>query len=80
MNPKTFLIRQYLSENQYFKSIKDIDLFTEKLVETYPITDIVNELRQMSLWLDVNENRRKKRYDRFIVNWLGRNARGEYGK
>jgi uncharacterized protein YdaU (DUF1376 family) len=41
---------------------------------TYPIVDVMQELREMRAWLDANPSRRKtKRGIRgFIVKWLGR--------
>lgn len=40
--------------------------------EAYPACDIERELRKMACWLLANPEKRKVRYERFIVNWLNR--------
>lgn len=74
------IIANYLRENQYFKSIKDIDTFVSKLDTAYPCLPIVDELQKMDLWLFSNPKRLKKDYRRFIVNWLNKiDRRTQYG-
>lgn len=73
MNPEILRIENYLSKSEYFKKIKDIKAFAEKIYNAYRMnTDIVRELQKMEAWLYANPNRLKKNYARFIVNWLNR--------
>ncbi len=64
-------IKKYVKDNQYFNTIKNQDAFIDKIWNTFSLNcDIIAELKKMDCWLSVNENRRKKRYDRFVTNWL----------
>jgi hypothetical protein len=38
----------------------------------YPGVNVWVELHKMDKWLKVNPERRKKRYERFVVNWLAK--------
>ena len=42
--------------------------------QTYYPLDVRNELLRMKAWLDANPRRRKKNYNRFIVNWLSKES------
>lgn len=44
----------------------------EKYEYAYPAVNVLQEMRKMEVWLDANPERRKKKYERFIVNWLGK--------
>jgi hypothetical protein len=44
----------------------------ERFKLVYPGVDVFVELRKMDLWLDMNPDRRKKKYWRFINNWLAK--------
>ena len=70
---EVFVISEYLKNNQYFKTIKDIDLFSRKIFDTYHKNcSVIDELKKMDVWLIANPNRHKKNYARFIVNWLNK--------
>jgi hypothetical protein len=46
-----------------------------KLIEwekLYSPLDVQRELSKMREWLDANPRRRKKKYERFVVNWLNK--------
>lgn len=64
-------VSQIMSESEFFKDIKDKELFSRKLIKVYCI-DIGKELRKMDLWLWANPNKRYRNYKRFIVNWIAR--------
>lgn len=73
MNREVALIADYLKNNKFFKTIKGTDEFAELLFITYSRRcDVVQKLREMNIWLDVNPARQKKNYKRFIVNWMNR--------
>jgi hypothetical protein len=38
----------------------------------YAPLNVMGELEKMKLWLDANPRRRKKRYERFVINWLNK--------
>jgi len=38
----------------------------------YAPLNVAGELMKMKLWLDANPRRRKKNYQRFVINWLGK--------
>jgi len=63
--------KKTLKEDDFFKTIPDIDAFAELLHKTYKL-NIDGELFKMSAWLIVNPKRRKRQYKRFIINWLNR--------
>jgi hypothetical protein len=67
---KEKMIKEYLEKSEYFKSIKNIDKFVKKLNNAFPTFPVIEELKKMEFWLYCNPNRLKKRYDRFICNWL----------
>jgi len=70
---EVFVIAEYLKNNQYFKTIKDIDLFSRKIFDTYHKNcSVIDELKKMDVWLIANPTRHKKNYARFIVNWLNK--------
>lgn len=48
------------------------DSLVSDWAEAYPACDIDRELAKMAAWLEANPEKRKKRYERFIVNWLSR--------
>lgn len=77
INPKKQEIKNFLTKSNYFKNIKNMDLFIEKLYEAYKTKDIIFELRKMELWLVSNPNRGKKNYSKFICNWIGKQG-GRY--
>ena len=79
MNIIIIQITDYLNNNEFFKTIKDKERFAKLMFDTYSMRcDIMTELKKMNAWVSVNENRRKKRYDRFINSWLSRN--NKYGR
>ncbi len=49
----------------------------EKWKETFPFVNVEIELKKMEAWLTANPKRRKKNYERFIVNWLKRTKGGK---
>lgn len=69
-------VKGYLLANEYFGKFfvkydsTKLDGFIKDLEETYPHKDLLWELRKMNLWLKTNQP--KSRYDRFIVNWMGK--------
>jgi len=66
-------IANFLRQNSFFSSIKNINLFAEKIYNVYHSRcDVLGELKKMDVWLVANPNRQKKNYARFIVNWLNR--------
>lgn len=71
MDSAVFRIVSLLEKSEYLKAIPDKEVFAEKLIQVYNF-DIGNEIKKMDLWLYGNENRRKKNYKRFIINWLNR--------
>lgn len=40
--------------------------------QVYHPLNVRGELDKMVLWLDANPRRRKRRYERFVVNWLNK--------
>jgi CRISPR/Cas system CSM-associated protein Csm2 small subunit len=48
----------------------------DKWKEAFPNCNVDIELKKMEAWLAANPERRKKNYEKFIVNWLAR-AKGE---
>jgi len=40
--------------------------------QAYHPLNVAGELAKMKLWLDANPRKRKKNYQRFVINWLGR--------
>jgi len=40
--------------------------------QAYAPLNVAGELLKMKQWLDANPRRRKKNYNRFIVNWLSK--------
>lgn len=40
--------------------------------QAYSPLNVRQELEKMDQWLDANPRRRKKKYQRFVVNWLGK--------
>lgn len=67
-------VKDYLLTNEYFSKFfskyAKLDSFIKDIQETYPHKDLLQELRKMNLWLKTNKP--KSRYDRFIVNWMGK--------
>jgi hypothetical protein len=72
MNEKVVQIMEYMNRNIYFKSIKNIEILSEKMVIAYPGTPILDELIKADLWLSVHPEKHYKKYDKFLVNWLNR--------
>lgn len=66
--PASAGIETYM-ETPYFK-VADWKL--EELEKQYMPLNVKGELEKMKNWLDANPKRRKKKYDRFIVNWLNK--------
>jgi hypothetical protein len=62
--------------NQTFKFENIPKEKIEKWKEAFPNCNVDLELKKMEAWLAANPERRKKNYEKFIVNWLGR-AKGE---
>jgi hypothetical protein len=56
-----------------FNNIKDIPKFTKLIMDAYPTVDIFMQLKKMKVWLSCHPP--KKRYDRFICNWLNKTKR-----
>jgi hypothetical protein len=44
----------------------------EEWEQCYQPLNVAGELCRMILWLDSNPRRRKKNYDRFVINWLNK--------
>lgn len=66
-------IYETLNKIVYFKDIDKKGEFVQKIYNIYgDKIDIIEELRRMEIWLDVNPQRRKKNYKRFIFFWLNR--------
>lgn len=40
--------------------------------QIYAPLNVLGELQKMKLWLDANPKRRKKAYQRFVINWLNK--------
>ena len=40
--------------------------------QTYSPLNVAGELLKMEQWLEANPRRRKKNYNRFVINWLNR--------
>ena len=75
MQPEVYRIIEELKKDENFRNIKDIERFSEKIERAYyNHLDIVSEIRKAGLWIMVNPERKKKRYDRFLVNWLSRSV------
>jgi len=55
-------------ENFKFENILKEKL--EKWRKAFPHLNVEVELKKMEAWLQANPTRRKKNYERFIVNWL----------
>ncbi|MEW6557736.1 MAG: hypothetical protein AB1349_10330 [Elusimicrobiota bacterium] len=73
MNIELLRIKEYLQNNEFFKMIKNLDAFAEKLYDAYHCdTDIIPELKKADFWLISNPTRRKKNYARFLCNWMSR--------
>lgn len=62
-------------ENFKFENIPKEKL--EKWKETFPLVDVEAEIKKMEAWLTANPTRRKKNYEKFIVNWLLRAKGGK---
>jgi len=52
----------------------------KKWKEAFPNCNVDIELKKMEAWLIANSTKRKKNYEKFIVNWLGRARGGNNGK
>ncbi len=50
----------------------------KKWEEAFPYIDVKSELLKMEVWLAANPKKRKKNYERFIINWLVRAKGGIY--
>ena len=66
--------------NQTFKFENIPKEKIEKWKEAFPNCNVDIELKKMEAWLAANPERRKKNYEKFIVNWLGRAKGEENGK
>jgi len=44
----------------------------EEWEKVYAPLNVAGELTKMILWLDANPKRRKKKYERFVINWLNK--------
>jgi len=62
--------------NQAFKFENIPKEKLNKWKEAFPNCNVDIELKKMEAWLAANPERRKKNYEKFIVNWLAR-AKGE---
>jgi hypothetical protein len=58
--------------NEFFR-VEDAEL--SELEDAFPGVPIEVEFGKMRMWLLANPARRKKRYSRFIVNWLSNTHR-----
>lgn len=47
------------------------DSFLQKLKESFNC-DVVGEIKKAELWLIANPKKRKKNYERFLINWMTR--------
>jgi hypothetical protein len=56
-------------ESIYFQ-VSDAQI--AKYAHAFPGVPVEVELHKMDAWLDANPGRRKRRYSRFIVNWLAK--------
>jgi len=60
------------------KTFKFENIPKEKLgkwKEAFPLLNVEVELKKMEAWLAANPNKRKKNYEKFIVNWLSRGGK-----
>lgn len=48
------------------------DWLIDEWEKTYSPLNVAGELEKMVLWLDANPKRRKKNYNRFVINWLNK--------
>ena len=53
-----------------FFSVSDAE--EQKFELAYPAVNVQQEFQKMETWLWANPQRRKKKYQRFIVNWLAK--------
>jgi len=73
VNIELLRIKEFLKNNEFFKTIKNLDIFTEKLYDAYHFdTDIIAELKKADFWLVSNPAKLKKNYARFLCNWMSR--------
>ena len=63
--------------NQIFKFENIPKEKIEKWKEAFLNCNVDIELKKMEAWLAANPERRKKNYEKFIVNWLSRATKGE---
>jgi len=61
-----------------FEGITEKDI--EGWEDAYEEVDVRTELKKMREWLKANPDREKKKYGRFITNWLSGNSRRYTGK
>jgi predicted phage replisome organizer len=57
-------------ETGLFKGISDQQV--DRWADAYPALEVETELAKAAAWLQANPEKRKKNYQRFLVNWLGR--------
>jgi len=69
MNPEVYRILDLFNKSQFFSTIKNKEGFAEKICKTFHF-DICHEIKKADLWLEVNTQKRYKRYDKFLLNWL----------
>lgn len=85
-NSDSFLNKNINKNNNiYFngKTFKFENIPREKIdkwCKAFPIIDVEQELKKMEAWLSANPKRRKKNYEKFIVNWLLRAKGGKSEK
>lgn len=53
-----------------FFSVSDAE--EQRFELAYPAVNVQQEFQKMETWLWANPSRRKKKYKRFIVNWLSK--------
>jgi predicted phage replisome organizer len=57
-------------ETGLFSGIPDQQV--ERWSDAYPALEVETELAKAAAWLQANPRKKKKNYQRFLVNWLGR--------
>ena len=75
---KKINIKRILYASSKFQNITEEHI--KKWSKVFPLLDIQNELLKMEIWLEANPERQKKRYERFIFNWLSRAKGGKDGR
>lgn len=76
-NPHEFRILNALNESTFFSNIKDKEEFVKKIYKVFNF-DIVHEIKKADAWLTINTQKKYKRYDKFLLNWLLRRDANVY--